>query len=217
LKSNQDSSYRIILADDHPLFRTGLAKLITEYNGFKVVAEAGNGEELLQKLKKHSCDLVITDLSMPKMNGLEAVARIRKDYPDIQVMVLSMHQEPEYFRKVLASGVQGYLLKDDVYEDLISAIKTIRQGRKVYSRKLSNMIVEDYAIRQESELSLELLTKREKGVLVLIAEGNSNKDIAHTLEISVRTVEAHRAHIMEKLKIKNVQGLVKFAMNHGLI
>ncbi len=213
----KNSEFKIILADDHQVFRIGLRKLI-EDAGFTVVAEASNGEELIEQIgKNEDCNMVITDLSMPKMNGLDAIDEIKSTSDDLKIMVLSMHKEREYFRKVLSKGVDGYLLKDDIFEKIVSAIKSVREGRKSYSDELTSFVMEDYAVIKDSEISLELLTKREKEVLVLIAEGYTNKQMAEKLGISVRTVEAHRAHLMDKLDFDNVQELVKFAVSKGLV
>ena len=209
--------HKIILADDHNLFRAGLKKLIEEKGSYEIIDEASNGEELLNKLSTTKCELIITDLSMPKLNGLEALKIIKKKYPDIKIMILSQHKEREYFRKVLSLGVEGYILKDDVYEKMMSAIKSILSGRKSYSDELTSYAMEDYKVLQESEIAIELLTKREKEVLIFIAEGHTNKEIAERLDISFRTVEAHRAHLMDKLDFENVQDLVKFAVSKGLV
>ena len=166
----KNNEFKIILADDHQVFRIGLRKLI-EDAGFTVVAEASNGEELIEQIgKNEDCNMVITDLSMPKMNGLDAIDEIKSTSDDLKIMVLSMHKEREYFRKVLSKGVDGYLLKDDIFEKIVSAIKSVREGRKSYSDELTSFVMEDYAVIKDSEISLELLTKREKEVLVLQPE-----------------------------------------------
>lgn len=209
--------YRIIIADDHQVFRIGLRGLIEEVKGLKIVAEAGDGQELIETIEKVECDLVIIDLSMPRMNGLDAIEKIRERDADLKIMVLSMHKERDYFRKALAKGVDGYILKDDIFEKVISAIKSIQEGRKSFSEKVTSFVLEDYSVLKESEISLQLLTKREKEVLKWVAEGLTNKGIATKLEISVRTVEAHRASLMNKLDLDNVQELVKFAISKGLV
>ena len=209
--------YRIIIADDHQVFRIGLRGLIEEVKGLKVVAEAGDGQELIEAIEEVECDLVIIDLSMPRMNGLDAIEEIRERNVDLKIMVLTMHKERDYFRKALAKEVDGYILKDDIFEKIISAIKSIQEGRKSFSEKVTSFVVEDYSVLKESEISLQLLTKREKEVLKWVAEGLTNKGIATKLEISVRTVEAHRASLMDKLDLDNVQELVKFAISKGLV
>ena len=211
------NEYRIIIADDHQVFRIGLRGLIEEVKGLKVVAEAGDGQELIEAIEEVECDLVIIDLSMPRMNGLDAIEEIRERNVDLKIMVLTMHKERDYFRKALAKEVDGYILKDDIFEKIISAIKSIQEGRKSFSEKVTSFVVEDYSVLKESEISLQLLTKREKEVLKWVAEGLTNKGIATKLEISVRTVEAHRASLMDKLDLDNVQELVKFAISKGLV
>lgn len=214
---SQSNKYRIIIADDHHVFRLGLKKLIENSDEFEIVAEAGNGRELIERIETVQCDLVISDISMPEMSGIDAIMHIKSRNPEIKVMVLSMHKDREYFRKILSTGIDGYLLKDDIFEKIVSAIRSIRRGVKSFSDELTSNIIEDYNTIQDSTVRVELLTKREKEVLVMIAEGMSNKQIAEKIDISVRTVEAHRAHLMDKLDLENVQEIVKFAMQMGLI
>lgn len=201
------------------MFRLGLRKLLEEDSDLRVLDEAGDGQELLEKLHSHgtNCRLVITDLSMPRMSGLTAIESIHLRFPATRVLVLSMHKERDYIRKIMALGVDGYILKDDVFDKLVAAVKKILNGEKSFSDKLVNSLIEDYNTIRETDAPLEILTRREKEVLKLIAEGHMNKDIAGRLKISVRTVEAHRANLMDKLNIHNVQGLVKFALANGLI
>lgn len=214
---SSEKKYRIVLADDHKILRAGLKNLIEQTEDLAVVAEANNGRELLEKLESANADLVILDISMPEVNGLKALEEIKKDRPQIPILLLTMHKEREYFRKAMRLGIDGYILKDDVYEKLISAIREIQQGRKSISSEMLSFFMDDYAVIQESELSLELLTRREREVLRLVAQGMTNREVAAELEISVRTVEAHRARIMEKLQITSVAGLVKYALEKGLV
>lgn len=209
--------FSIILADDHKIFRAGLKQLIDGVTDLQVVAEADNGKQLLEILKEKSCDLVILDISMPELNGLKALEEIKRDFPHLPVLLLTMHKEREYFRKAMRIGIDGYILKDDVFEKLIKAIREIQQGRKSISNELITFFMEDYAVIRESEASLELLTRREREVLRLVAQGMTNREVATQLDISVRTVEAHRARIMEKLQISSVAGLVKYAIEKGLV
>ncbi len=199
------------------MFRMGLKELLEKNDEYSIVAQAQDGEELLRQVDEHLPDLVITDLSMPKMTGIEALIRIKEKYADIKVMVLSMHKDRHFFRKVISFDVDGFVLKNEIYEELLSGIRTIRQGRRFFSKELTTDIIEDYQVIRDSELSLDLLTKREKQVLVLLADGMRNLEIAQKLNLSVRTVEAHRGHLMEKLDIDSVQGLTKFAIEKGLI
>ncbi len=217
MTSPTTKKYRIIIADDHAIVREGLKNLIDGQGNLRVVAEAENGEELLRHLSKRKVELLICDLSMPKLNGLEAISEIKQRYPSVKILVLTMHKEREFFRKTLTKGVEGYLLKDDMLEDVLAAVFEVQKGKKVYSKELTSYIVDDYQILYDSQLSQDLLTRREKDVLREIASGKMNKEIAEALKIGVRTVETHRANIMEKLDIRNVAGLTKYALSQGLI
>jgi len=182
----------------------------------EVVGEAQNGKELLEKMASSHCDLVLLDLSMPEVNGLQALESIREKYPDVKVLVLTMHRDRNYFKEALTRGVSGYILKDDVFEKLIGAVRDIQAGRKAFSAEIQELIIEDYSDAQKGRDKSDVLTRREREILKYIAAGDMNKDIASKLNISVRTVEFHRANIMEKLEIKNVAGLVKFAISRGM-
>jgi DNA-binding NarL/FixJ family response regulator len=208
---------RIILADDHPILRSGVKSLINEEPNLTVVAEAGNGEELLTLLSSVPCDLLILDLSMPGMSGLKALETIRKSNPGQKILVLSMHSEPEFVHQALAKKVQGYLLKDEVFGKLISAIKSIAAGHKSFSDKLISVVTDERTVIRESHISLELLTGREREVLVLLARGMNNQAIGAELDISPRTVEAYRGRIMDKLGFANISELVRYAADKGLV
>ncbi len=211
------AKFRIILTDDHQLIRSGLRSLIEGRDDLQIVAEAGNGIELQAALAQKPCDMVILDLSMPEMDGLRTIAWLGKEHPGLKILVLTMHKDRDYFKKALSLGVHGYILKDEVFERLLGAIKDIRGGRKSFSSEIQSLIVEEYTVIQESHLTLELLTRREQEVLRLVAAGKMNKEIAHELSISIRTVESHRASIMEKLGFENLAALIKFAVNRGVI
>lgn len=200
-------SYRILLADDHMLIRHGLRKLIDGVDGLEVVGEAADGLELLEVLETVVPHMVILDISMPKMKGIEAVREIRARRPETKILILSMHKE--YLHHALSAGTNGYLLKEDADRDLFSAIAHIRQGRTYISPRLAEQLVDEITPSQG------LLSSREREVLKLIAGGKSNREIAEELHISVRTVESHRANIMDKLHLKNVADLVKYAVQNG--
>ncbi|MCB1146043.1 MAG: response regulator transcription factor [Leptospiraceae bacterium] len=208
---------KIALADDHAILRSGLKNLISRENGLEVVAEASDGRELLERLETTHCDLVILDLSMPEMNGLQTLDIIRHRFPQVKTLILSMHREKEYFKQAVLKGADGYILKDDVFERLISAIQEIIAGRKSYSSELVTFLAEEYLAGADPEPSLELLTRRELEVLKSIASGMKNRDISDELNISIRTVETHRANIMQKLSISNTAGLVKFALDNRIL
>ena len=199
--------YRIVLADDHALFRQGLRKIIEGVADLEVAGEAGDGLELLSLLQTTDTHLVILDISMPKLRGIEAIRIIRKKHGEVKVLVLTMH--PEYLHQALSAGANGYLVKEDADRELFTAIDAIRQGRQYVSPRLRKELPDDKA-----QIS-EPLSLRETEVLKLIAAGKSNKEIAETLFISVRTAEAHHASILGKLSLKNTADLVRYAIEKG--
>jgi DNA-binding NarL/FixJ family response regulator len=201
------SAYRIILADDHALIRQGLGKIIEGVDDLQVVGEAGDGIELLSLLQRLLPDMVIVDLSMPKLRGIDAIREIRKLHARVKILVLTMHKE--YLHQALAAGAEGYLLKEDVDRELFSAIAQIRRGKVHISPCLPREMVRGGAAG--------LLSAREREVLRLIAKGKSNREIGETLFISIRTVESHRASLQKKLKQSSTAGLVKYAIEQGLI
>lgn len=210
--------YRIILADDHTMFREGLKSLIEKEPSLKVVGEAKDGEDLLEKLGVVRCDLVILDLSMPQMDGMVAIQAVRRQFPHVHILVLTMQKDYEHFRHAMAYGALGYVLKEDAHEQLIAAVRALKKGKRFVSPTVSTLLTER-VLRSFDEVetpSLEILTKREKQILRCIAEGDSNKNIAAQLKISVRTVETHRAHLGDKLGIKTTAGLVKYALSKDI-
>lgn len=209
--------YRIILADDHPILRAGVKVLIEGRPGFKVIGEVSNGRELLDLVAKESCDMVILDLNMPLMNGIEALEFLQLHYPRISVLVLTTHKEKPFLKRALSRGAKGYLLKEETHDKLISAIMDIRQGKKAISPEMTSLIVEDFSTDLTSPLSADLLTVREKEILNLTANGLTSKEIGERLDISARTVEAHRANIREKLGLATQSELIKYAMDHNLM
>ncbi len=209
---------KIILADDHAIFRAGLKSLIDKEPSFKVVAQAKDGEELLSVLGSQKCDIVVLDLSMPNLSGMSALELIHQKFPKVKVLILTMQNDNEHFKKAIMGGASGYLLKEDAYEQLVLAIKLIIKGKKYISPSLSSLMAERYvrALDEPTTPSLEILTKRERQILELIARGLSNKNIAVKLKISIRTVEAHRTNLAHKLRIKTAAGLVKYAIHKNL-
>ncbi len=210
---------RIILADDHEMFRQGLKSLLEKESDFKVVAQAKDGEELLEKLAVTRADCVVVDLSMPNMDGLTTLKEIRHKFPQIKCLVLTMQKDAEHFKHAMASGAKGYILKDSAFDQLAMAIKVIMRGKNFISSAISTLIAEQYvrSTQEGNEPSLEILTNREKEILSLIAKGAANKNIASTLKISIRTVETHRSRLIHKLGIKTAAGLVKYAMSKGMV
>lgn len=214
-------TYRIVTADDHILFRSGLRGIIESEAGLEVIGEAGDGVELLKLLHAMTPDLVIVDISMPNMRGIEALREIRKLYPEVKVLVLTMHRDMSYLHQAITAGADGYLLKEDADPDLFLAIERIRQGKIYVSPHLSEGMIEDWAqIRRgdaRTSLQPEVLTPREKEIIKLIADGKSSKEIGNLLFISIRTVERHRANIMDKLQIRKTADLVKYAIREKYI
>ena len=209
---------KIIVADDHTFVRVGLKELINKDSDLSVVAEAKNGQELLDILANRKCDLVVLDISMPEMDGVMAVKEIQQNYPGLKILILSMLKDYSHFHEVMAHGASGYMVKDDAPEQLVSAIKTILRGKKFVSPSVTTMLA-DRELRSLDEAvpSLEILTKREKQIFSMIAQSMPNKNIASKLKISIRTVEHHRAHLTDKLGLKDTASLVKYALTKGLI
>lgn len=214
------SDYKIVLADDHIMLRHGLKSIIEGNDGFKVIGEAGDGAELLALLRKVEPDLVILDISMPKIRGIEAAAEISMVFPAMKLLILTMHKREQYLHHALSAGVDGYLLKEDAPKEIFTAIETIRQGKKYISPLLSEMLTEEMVRayqKGEFKISSTPLTVREREVLKLVAEGKSNKEVAELLNISLRTVHHHRASLMQKLKIRKTADLVRYAIEKGYV
>ena len=212
------SQYRIVLADDHVMFRQGVKSILERDKNLEVVGETGDGLELLQLLKSVTADMVILDISMPHLRGLEATQEIKMISKNIKVLILSMHRDKEYVRSAISAGAEGYLLKEDADTELFNAIAQIRhEGRYISPLLMEELKDKLFQLDNEEQLfeDYEKLTTREREVLKLIAEGLSNKDIADRLFVSVRTIEHHRANIMRKLNIKSTANLVKYAIRKG--
>jgi DNA-binding NarL/FixJ family response regulator len=211
------SSYRIILADDHAMLRQGIKGIIGESEEVEISGEASDGAELLKMLDETPADMIILDISMPGIGGIEATKRIKESHPDVKILILSMHKEKEYLYHALAAGADGYLLKEDTGSELFTAIETVRGGANYLSTLFSKEVAEDLIsfYRGEGTPPLDSLTNREREILSLVAEGKTSKEIAEHLYISVRTVEHHRASITKKLGAGNVADLVKYAIRKG--
>jgi len=212
------NSIRVLLADDHTLVRAGLRKLLESMPGIEVVGEASDGLELLELAEKLQPQVVLMDIAMPGLNGLEATGRIARAWPDIRVLILSMHQNAEYVRQALRHGAVAYLLKDSAPMELELALKAVLNGETYLSPAVSKGVVTDYVHRlRTEEQPADVLTPRQREVLQLIAEGQSTKEIARRLDLSVKTVETHRTQLMKQLDIHEVAGLVRYAMRSGLV
>ena len=211
---------RILLADDHTVVRKGLCLLLESQPGFKVIAEASNGREAVAVAEAHTPDVVVLDVAMPLLNGIEAARQISAKFPQIAIVFLSMHSDEAYVLKALKSGAKAYLLKDSAEYDLINAIKAVTEGKAFFSPAISRMLVEDY-VRQMGERkvedSYELLTTREREILQLFAEGKPAKEIASLLDLSLYTVETHRNNIFQKLNLHSVAELILYAVRKGVI
>ena len=214
--------YKILLADDHVMFRRGIRSLIQGMHNVEVVGEAGDGLELLGLLRDIHPDLVILDISMPKLRGLEATREIKSLEPGVKVLILSMHKEREYLYQALTAGAEGYLLKEDADGELISAIETLRKGgtfiSPLLSTQMADIFVDKFQAGGEPAMApAEPLTTREREIVKLIAEGKSSKEIGELLFISSRTVQHHRANIMRKLNLKKTADLVKYALQKNYV
>jgi two-component system response regulator NreC len=206
---------RIFLADDHSLVRQGFRMILSAQPDMQIVGEAANGREAVQLAEKLQPDVVIMDVAMPELNGIEATRRLAASTPRTRVLALSMHKDAVYVREILRSGARGYLLKDSVDADLITAVRAIAKGEGYLSPAVSDAVLTDY--RRHVTDPLDLLTSREREVLQMIAEGKTNKEIATALNLSVYTIEAHRGRVMEKLNLHSTGELVRFALRNGLI
>jgi DNA-binding NarL/FixJ family response regulator len=212
--------FRILIAEDHTILREGLRFLLSSDPNFEIVGEAEDGREAIRFVEKLKPDLILTDLSMPRMNGMEAIKEIKRRWPKTKVLVLTVHRAEEYILATLKAGADGYLLKDATHAELVMAVKKVLSGKSYISSEVSEKVIEGYLEGKKtikSRTSFETLTSREREILKLITEGYRNKEIADELCISLKTVEKHRANLMEKLDLHNVQGLTAFAIEKGLV
>jgi len=209
----------VVLADDHPIVRAGIRAELEKLSDVKVAAEAEDGRQALELVKVHQPDVVFMDISMRGLNGLEATAKITREFPQVRVVILSMHQNEEYFWQALKAGASGYLLKKAATTELASALRRVAAGEIYLTREISNRLVKKLPLQHLSHQKspLEKLTDRQREILQLIAEGQTTKAIALILKVSPKTVEYHRAKLMERLNIFDVPGLVRFALQAGLI
>jgi len=211
---------QILIADDHKLMRSGLRLLIEQQSDCSVVGEASDGREAVSLAKSLRPDVVVMDISMPSLNGIEAAQQITQHHPETGVIILSMHSDESYVLRALKAGAKGYLLKDSAESDLILAVRAIAMGKSFFSPSVSRVLLDDYVRklkRSGAEDAYDLLTAREREVLQLVAEGKSNKDVANLLNLSVYTVETHRSNIMQKLRLKGVPELTLYAVRKGII
>ena len=206
---------RILLADDHAVVRHGFRMILEAQPDMEIAGEAGNGREAVTLAEELKPDIVVMDVAMPELNGIEATRRLAASLPHTRVVALSMHKDSVYVREILRAGARGYLLKDSPPADLLSAIRSVASGQSYLSPGVSNAVLDDY--RRHVTNPIDLLTTREREVLQMLAEGKTNKEIAGILNLSVYTVDAHRGKIMEKLNLHSIGEMVRFAVRHGLI
>jgi DNA-binding NarL/FixJ family response regulator len=206
---------RILLADDHGVVRQGFKMILDAQADMEIVGEAANGREAVEQAERLKPDIVVMDVAMPELNGIEATRRLAESAPHVRVLALSMHKDSVYVRETLRAGARGYLLKDSGANDLVAAVRAVASGEGYLSPAVSNAVLDDY--RRHVTNAIDLLTSREREVLQMLAEGKTNKEIAATLNLSVYTVDAHRGHIMEKLNLHSINELVRFAVRNGMI
>jgi DNA-binding NarL/FixJ family response regulator len=205
----------ILLADDHSVVRQGFRRILESQPDMQIVGEAANGRQAIEQATKLLPDVVVMDVAMPELNGIEATRRLMESSPRTRVLALSMHKDAVYVREILRAGARGYLLKDAIDADLLAAVRSVAKGEAYLSPAIADAVLTDY--RQHVTDPIDLLTSREREVLQLIAEGKTNKEIATALKLSVYTVDAHRGRIMEKLNLHSTGELVRFAVRKGLI
>ena len=211
---------RIVIAEDHTILREGLRSLLSSDPNLEVVGEAEDGREAIQCVERFKPNLILTDLSMPRMNGMEAIKEIKRQSPETKILVLTVHKAEEYILSTFQAGADGYLLKDSTHAELVMAVKKVLSGKHYISPEISEKVIEGYLEGKKtlkSRTSWETLTQREREILKLIAEGYKNKEIANYLCISTKTVEKHRANLMEKLDLHNAQALTAFAIEKELV
>lgn len=209
---------KLLLVDDHPVVRKGIASCLTQHEHLQIIGEAADGREALKKARELNPDIILMDIDMPHMNGLAVTDLLRKELPKIKVLILSMHSNTDYVLRIIQSGARGYVLKDAGTDELLKAIDSINNGEAFFSPEVARAALNQY-VKGSGNVNAQVtqLTNREREVLVHIADGLSNKEIASQLGVGVRTVETHRERIMRKLNIHSVAGLTKFAISQGLV
>ena len=211
-------SIQILITDDHQLFREGIVSLLSALPQIVIVGQAENGQEAIEKAKNLKPDIVIMDLSLPVINGVDATRILHKELPDTRVLVLSMHADKHYIKEALEAGAYGYLCKNCTYDQLIEAVNTVYQGKKYLSNKITEVLIEDYLSKEEEiRDNSQKLSERESEILKLMAEGKSTREISDMLFVSVKTVCTHKQHILEKLNLKSTADLIKYAIKKGIV
>lgn len=215
-----ENEIKVILADDHTILRSGLRLILNQERDIEVIGEAEDGRECLIMVEELLPDIVLMDITMPSLNGLEATRQIKKRFPEVDILMLTVHDTEEYVYQVFCAGASGYLLKKTAHQDLVSAIRSVYNGHFFISPSISKNVIKEYiakAGKSHRDDGFERLTEREREILQLIAEGKANKEISDMLNISMKTVEVHRAHLMEKLDIHNTANLTRYAIKKGIV
>ena len=209
---------RILIADDHAIMRQGLRSMLSDEPGFEVVGEAGDGREAIRLVRDLEPDVVVMDVGMPELNGVEAARQVVRDHPQVRVVALSMHADRRFVTGMLEAGAAGYVLKGAVFEELVEAIRAVRSGRVYTSQKVTDMVMSDFvrSLGRGEPATASLLTPREREVVQLLAEGKGTRQVAEALTISVNTVDTHRRRAMEKLDVSSLAELTKYAIREGL-
>jgi DNA-binding NarL/FixJ family response regulator len=208
---------KLLLVDDHPVVRRGISYCLARQERFVIVGEAADGPEAIRKAKELLPDIILMDIEMPLMNGLVVTERLRRELPGVKVLILSTHSNSDYVRRILQSGARGYVLKAAPPEELVNAIETVDSGQAFFSPDVARAALDPFVRRPGEAPNPSQLTNREREVLIHLADGLSNKEVASALGLGVRTVETHREHIMRKLNTRSVAGITKFAISSGLI
>lgn len=219
MNTTKEPPYRIVLADDHSLIRKGLKTIIELESDMQVIGEAGDGKELLDFLALEQPDLIVMDISMPKVNGIEAVREVVDKYPRVRILILTMHRNSQYFYNAISAGAHGYLMKDDSDTELLTAIRTVQSGNTYVSPQLSREVTDEIisAFRDRRDLPIIHLTEREREVLQLVVKGYTSKQMADILCLSPRTVDHHRAKLLKKFKMKKTVDLVKYVVRNSIV
>ena len=211
---------KVVIVEDHKLFREGLKSMLSDKDGLEVIGEAGDGLEAIRFIRKRQPDLMLLDLSMPKMNGISVMKEIKSQYPEIKIMALTIHESDQYVLEAFEAGADGYCLKDAGRNELMVAVDSVLEGKRYISPSISDNVLEGYITgrkKLKTKTSWDTITQREREVLKLLGEGYQNKEISDMLHISVKTVEKHRANIMNKLDLHNAAALTSYAIEHGLV
>jgi DNA-binding NarL/FixJ family response regulator len=209
---------KVLIVDDHQLFREGVVTLLSSAENIEVIAQAEDGQEAIEKVKLVKPDVVLIDIAMPRMNGIDATKKIKSQMPEVKIIILSMHLEKEYVKGVLEAGADGYLVKNCTYLQLTDAIQSVYGGKKYLSQDITDQVISGYLSPADAkELEYDKLSEREKEIFLMFTEGRSTREIGEILFISVKTVNTHKQNILEKLQLKSTADIVKYALKNGLI